>query len=133
MLVYVLIENRLVVRRSVEDRYAAFSESEELEINRNYSVGEGVGKGQQVVVIRPSQEMSKNLQQSSIEKGKIMKDREKLIEAILVKVLKHAHATKDNSVSFSELYQAIKEHPVLGGFNFSEGTVKQKLEELIAR
>lgn len=39
MLVYVLIENRLVVRKNVEDRYAAFSESEELEINRNYSVG----------------------------------------------------------------------------------------------
>lgn len=44
--------------------------------------------------------MAKNLQQSSIEKNKIMKDREKLIEAVLVKVLKHSHATKDNSVTF---------------------------------
>ena len=44
--------------------------------------------------------MAKNLQQSSIEKNKIMKEREKLIEAVLVKVLKHSHATKDNSVTF---------------------------------
>jgi hypothetical protein len=56
-----------------------------------------------------------------------------LIEAVLVKLLKHSHSTSNNSVTFSELFKGIREHAFLGNFNFSEAVVKQRLEELISK
>lgn len=53
-----------------------------------------------------------------------MKEREKLIEAALVKVMKHTHSSGGNSITFLELYKAIQTHNYLKTFEFSESTVK---------
>ena len=77
--------------------------------------------------------MHKAMHQTSVEQGKIMKEREKVVEAVLVKLLKHSHSTGANKMTLQQLYKGITEHPHLRNFNFSEGVVKQRLEDLIAR
>ena len=47
-----------------------------------------------------SQQLAKNLNQNNVEVNKIIKDREKLVDALLVKFLKHAHSTGNNRITF---------------------------------
>ena len=93
----------------------------------------GSVKQNQTIMIKVSGEMQKAMHKSSVEQTKIVKEREKLIEAVLVKLLKHSHSIGENRITFQELYKGIQEHQHLKNFKFSEGTVKQRLEELIAR
>lgn len=53
------------------------------------------------VILRPTAAMMRQAQQNSIDEGKIIKEREKLIDAMLVKLLKHANSTKGNSITFN--------------------------------
>ena len=62
-----------------------------------------------------------------------MKEREKLIDAMLVKLLKHAHATSGNKISFQELYEGVCSHNFLKSLNISQNIVKQRLEYLIVK
>ena len=96
--VLVLVENKLIIRQN------AFSdpitEGEYLSINMKYKPPNPNLKPGQSIMIRPSPEMQKSFHQSNLEKNKIMKEREKLVEAALVKVMKHTHATGNNCITF---------------------------------
>jgi len=74
-----------------------------------------------------SMQLVKLLNQNSIEVNKVIKDREKLIDALLVKMLKHAHSTGNKSITFSELYNGIITHHFLKNFNFSQTVIKERL------
>lgn len=75
-------------------------------------------------MVRMSAQLTKQLNQNSVEINKVVKDRERLIDALLVKVLKHAHSIGSNRVTFAELYMAINTNPYLSNFNFSQTVVK---------
>lgn len=62
-----------------------------------------------------------------------MKERERVIEAVLVKLLKHSHSTGNNRISLENLVKGVREYQHLKNFDISESTIKQRLEELIAR
>jgi len=66
----------------------------------NYSPAEQL-KPNQPVLIKPTSETMKIFHQSSVEQSKIMKEREKLIEAVLVKLLKHSHSANNNNITFA--------------------------------
>ena len=55
------------------------------------------------------------------------------MDAVLVKLLKHAHATGNNRITFAELYEGVTSHHFLSNFNFSQGMVKKRLEHLISK
>ena len=70
-------------------------------------------------MIKVSSEMQKAMHKSSVEQNKIIKEREKLIEAVLVKLLKHSHSIGENRITFQESYKGIQEHQHLKNFKFS--------------
>lgn len=123
----VLIENGLVTRDSPNAK-APLTEGESLRINTKYTPPSGQNKPNQVILVRVSPEMHRAMHQTSVEHGKIQKEREKVVEAVLVKLLKHSHSTGSNHLTFKELYKGIREHQHLRNFEFSEAVIKQRLE-----
>lgn len=71
-----------------------------MRINFDYRAPAG-SKPQVPVILRPTAAMMRQAQQNSIDEGKIIKEREKLIDAMLVKLLKHANSTRGNSITFN--------------------------------
>lgn len=52
---------------------------------------------------------------------------------MLVKILKTSHSTGNNRTSLEELIKGVREYNYLRNFDISEGVIKQKIEEIIAR
>ena len=50
-----------------------------------------------------------------------------MIDAMLVKLLKHANSTKGNSITFQELYEGVCGNSFLKSLNLSQNIVKQRL------
>lgn len=128
----VLVECKVLKRGEGKATQDVFESDEVISVNQDYAPPPQC-KPAQTIILRPSQGLVKLFNQGTIEEGRILKDREKLIDAILVKLLKHAHATGNNSITFSELYEGITSHAFLGSFNFSQGVVKKRLEHLISK
>jgi hypothetical protein len=80
-----------------------------------------------------SAQLTKTVGLAQVEINRVLKDREKLVDALLVKLLKHSHSTGSNSLTFGELYEGVKANPYLLSFNFSQTAVKERIEQLIAR
>jgi hypothetical protein len=74
-----------------------------------------------------SQQLLKMLNQNNVEVNKVIKDREKLIDALLVKMLKHAHSSGNKAITFTELYNGIVTNSFLKNFNFSQTIIKERL------
>lgn len=80
-----------------------------------------------------SAQLAKALNQNNMEINKVIKDREKLVDALLVKFLKHAHSTGNNRITFLELYEGVRNNPYLSNFNFTQTAVKERLEQLVSK
>lgn len=70
-----------------------------ISLNCHYKPPPG-SKPQIPIQIRPSPVLMKAFKDSNLDEAKILKEREKLIDAMLVKLLKHSNATKNNRISF---------------------------------
>jgi hypothetical protein len=81
-------------------------------------------KPNQTIIIKMSVQLAKTLNQNNVEINKVLKDREKLVDALLVKFMKHAHSTGNNRITFMELYEGIRSNPYLSNFNFTQTAVK---------
>ena len=75
----------------------------------------------------------KLFKENNIDESKIIKEREKLIDAMLVKLLKHANSTKGNCITFVELFEGIKSNSFLANLDIPQSVVKQRLEYLIVK
>lgn len=80
-----------------------------------------------------SPQLAKTVNMANVEINRVLKDREKLVDALLVKLLKHSHSTGSNSITFAELYEGIKTNVYLVNFNFTQTAVKERIEQLITR
>ena len=96
----VLVESKLLTRAEGKTNESPFDLDEMIAVNLNY-IPPPQTKPAQTIIIRPSQALVKLFNQGTIEQTRILKDRERLIDAILVKLLKHSHATGNNSITFS--------------------------------
>lgn len=74
-----------------------------------------------------SPQLMKTVSMANVEINRVLKDREKLVDALLVKLLKHSHSTGSNSITFTDLYEGIKANPYLVNFNFSQTSVKERI------
>lgn len=77
--------------------------------------------------------LMKLFKENNIDESKIIKEREKLIDAMLVKLLKHANSTKGNCITFVELFEGIKSNSFLANLDIPQSVVKQRLEYLIVK
>ena len=128
-LILVLVECSLAKR---EKKEGPIDEEEIISLNNSFKPPSSL-KPQLPIHIRPSPALIKLFKESTIDESKILKEREKLIDAMLVKLLKHAHSTTGNSISFKELYEGVCSNNFLKSLNLSQNTVKLHLEYLIVK
>jgi len=73
------------------------------------------------------------MHESTVEQNKILKEREKVVEAVIVKLLKHSHSTGGNMMTYEGIVKGVRDYEHLKNFDISEGIIKLRIEEVIAR
>jgi uncharacterized protein YaaN involved in tellurite resistance len=77
--------------------------------------------------------MYRAMHETTVEYNKIMKEREKIVEAVLVKLLKHSHSMGNNKMTLEQLVKGVREYDHLKNLEISLAMIKQRIEEIIIR